>query len=279
MNYELALIFIFGGLGLSASVIYFLFSRYKQDKLHKLQNMPFKDEYRKILLKIPQYKNLSSEDKEKLERSILIFVYTKEFIGVDLEIINEMKIVIGFYACLLLLHIETKNCYENLSTIIVYPSAVMTTKKSYIGGIYSKEKLLIDGQSSNDTVVLIWDDIKQEIIHPRHSNVIVHEFAHEIDFMDGEIDGIPPLEKSKYNEWTHIIFKDFRELRKIILENKDLAKYKLIGNYAATNEAEFFAVISERFFESPHSFKVKFPELYNELKKFYKIDTIELTKG
>ncbi len=278
MNYELALVFLFGGLGLSASGIYFLFSMYKQEKLHKVQKMPFKDKYRKYLLKIPQYKNLSSEDKEKLERSILIFVYTKEFIGVDLEITNEIKIVIAFYACLLLLHIETKNCYENLSTIIVYPSAVMTTKESYVDGIYSKEELLIDGQSSNDTVVLIWNDIKSEIIHPRHSNIIVHEFAHEIDFMDGEIDGIPPLEKSKYNEWTHTIFKEFRELRKIIFENNNLGKYKFIGNYAATNEAEFFAVISERFFESPHTLKVKFPELYDELKSFYKIDTIELTK-
>jgi len=279
MSYELALVFLFGGLGLSVISIYFLFSMYKQEKLQKLQNMPFKDEDRKILLKIPQYKNLSPKDKEKIERSILIFIYMKDFIGIDLEITDEMKIIIGFYACLLLLHIETKNCYENLKTIIIYPSVVITTKESYSDGIYSKEKLLIDGQSSNDTVVLIWDDIKHEIIHPRCSNVIVHEFAHEIDFMDGEIDGIPPLEKSKYNEWTHTIFKDFRELRKMVSKNKDLDKYKLIGTYAASNEAEFFAVISERFFESPHSLKVKFPELYNELKCFYNTDTIKLIKG
>ena len=279
MNYESALIFLLGGLGLSAGGIYFFLSIYKQKKLQRLQKIPFQEEYRRFLLKIPQYKNLSSKDKKKIEHSILIFVYTKEFIGVDLEITDEMKIVIGFYACLLLLHIDTKNCYENLSTIIVYPTTVMTTKESYIDGIYSKEKLFIDGQSSNDTVVLIWDDIKREIIHPRHSNVIVHEFAHEIDFMDGKIDGIPPLEKSKYNEWTHTIFKDFDTLQKITKKDRDWGRYKFIGKYAATNEAEFFAVISERFFESPHSLKIKFPELYNELKNFYKTDTIELIEG
>ena len=278
MNYELALIFFFGGLGLSAFCVYFFLSMRKQKKLKKLQEMPFKEEHRNILLKIPHYQNLSNQDKNKIEHSILVFAYTKEFIGINLEITHEMKIIIGFYACLLLLHVQTKNCYNNLNTIIVYPTAVMANQESYVNGIYSKEKLLIDGQSSNDTVVLIWNDAKDEAFHPRHDNVIVHEFAHEIDFMDGEIDGVPPIEKSKYNEWTNIIFKDFDVLQKIALKDRDWGKYKLIGKYAATNKAEFFAVISERFFESPHSLKKKFPELYDELKSFYKIQTIDLTK-
>ena len=96
--------------------------------------------------------------------------------------------------------------------------------------------------------------------------------------MDGEIDGVPPLEKSKYNEWINIIYKDFHELNKIVSKNRDWGRYKLIGSYAGTNEAEFFAVISERFFESPKSLKEKFPELYSELLSFYKIDTVSLMK-
>lgn len=278
-HYNLALLFLFGGLGLTALGLYFFFSLKKQEKLQALQKMPFKEEYRQILLKIPHYINLSSTDKEKIERSIIRFAYTKEFMGVKLEVTHEMKIIISFYACLLLLHIETKSCYESLHTIIVYPTTVMTDQESYVNGIYTKEKLLISGQSANDTVIIIWDEAKREVFHPRHENVIVHEFAHEIDFMDGEIDGVPPIEKSKYNEWTHTVFKDFDALQKISLKNRDWGKYKFIGDYAATNEAEFFAVISERFFESPHSLKKKFPELYNELKSFYKIDTLNLIEG
>ncbi|MDD4854529.1 MAG: zinc-dependent peptidase [Sulfuricurvum sp.] len=75
------------------------------------------------------------------------------------------------------------------------------------------------------------------------------KFAHEIDFMDGEIDGVPPIEQSKY---------------------------ELLGAYAASNEAEFFAVVTERFFESPVSLKLHFPELYDEFKDFYMIDTTQL---
>jgi len=278
-EYNLALIFLFGGLGLTALSIYFFLSIKKQEKLQALQKMPFKEEYREILKKIPHYANLSSTDKEKIEHSIIHFAYTKEFMGVHVEVTHEMKIIIAFYACLLLLHIDTKSCYESLQTIIVYPTTVMLDQESYVNGIYSKQKLLIDGQSSNDTVVIIWDDARREVFHPRHDNVIVHEFAHEIDFMDGEIDGVPPIEKSKYNEWAHTVFKDFDTLQKISLKDREWGKYKFIGNYAATNEAEFFAVISERFFESPHSLQKKFPELYNELKSFYNIDTITLIKG
>jgi len=278
-QYDLALVFLFGGLGLTALSIYLFYTIRKQEKLQELQKMPFKEEYREILLRIPHYKHLSSSDREKIEHSIMHFAYTKEFMGVNLEITHEMKIIIAFYACLLLLHIETHNCYESLHTIIVYPTAVLSNHESYVNGIYSKEKLLISGQSSNDTVIIIWDEAKREVFHPRHENVIVHEFAHEIDFMDGEIDGVPPIEKSKYSEWAHTVFKDFDTLQKISLKDRDWGKYTFIGSYAATNEAEFFAVISERFFESPHSLKKKFPELYEELKSFYKIDTLTLIKG
>lgn len=251
--------------------------QYKQKKqLLKIEKIPFKAEHKKILFKIPHYKNLSDTDKKKIERSIIRFVYTKEFAGVKMEITDEMKIVISFYACLLLLHIETDNCYDNLKMIIVYPSPVVLKNVRNNGGIYTKEDFIIDGQSANDTVVLVWHDAKYEAYHLRHDNVIVHEFAHEIDFMDGEIDGIPPLERSKYNEWVNILYEDYRKLNTVLAKNRDWGKYKVLGSYAATNEAEFFAVVTERFFESPHSLKRNFPELYNELKSFYHMDTLVL---
>jgi len=279
MDYQLALIFIIGGFGLIFFGVYFLLKLKQKKRLIQIQKMSFKQEYREFLQKTPHYKNLSIEEKEQIEHSILHFAYTKEFIGVKMEVTHEMKVIISFYACLLLLKIQTNNCYENLKTIILYPSAVMADKESYIGGIYSKERFLIGGQSSNDTVVLIWDDVKREAYYPSHENVVVHEFAHEIDFMNGEIDGIPPMEKSKYKEWVHILFHNYDELKTIVQKNRDWGRYKLIGSYAATNEAEFFAVISERFFESPHSFDAKFPELYKELQGFYKIDTKQLLRN
>jgi len=276
LTYGTVLALLFGGLTLTALALYFLINLIKQEKLQKIRLLPFDDKYREFLLKTPHYKNLSTEDKEKIERSILLFIHTKEFIGVELEVSDEMKVVIAFYACLLLLHIQTDNCYDALKTIIIYSHPVMLKNIHSAGGIYTKEQYLIQGQSANDTVVIIWHEAKSEAYHLRKDNVIIHEFAHEIDFMDGEIDGVPPLSQSKYYEWINILGREYEALNEISMKNRNWGKYKLLGSYAASNEAEFFAVISERFFESPKSLKREFPELYNELKSFYKLDSITL---
>ena len=271
--YYLNLLFFVSLLGLTV-VGYWIIKWYRQKRqLEHIAAMPFEEDQKRVLSRIKHYHYLTPDDKEKIERSILRFIHTKSFIGGgSVEVTEEMKLVIAFYACLLLLHIDTSNCYDNLKTIIVYNQPVVMDRVQNNGGIFSKEQFLIDGQSANDTVVIIWHDAKREAYHPRKENVIVHEFAHEIDFMDGEIDGVPPLECSKYHEWTNILYKEFEKLNQVALKNRDWGDYKFIGEYAATNEAEFFAVISERFFESPKSLKQKFPDLYNELKDFYKID-------
>lgn len=264
---------LFVGLAGFSILLFWLFFAYREKKqLQQIAALPFTDEQRAYLAHLSHYQHLPSEDRERIERSILRFIHTKKFIGSKLDVTEEMKIIIAFYACLLLLHIETGNCYDNLQTIIVYNQPVVIDKVQNNGGIFSQEQFLIDGQSANDTVVIIWHDAKREAYHPRKDNVIVHEFAHEIDFMDGEIDGIPPMERSKYHAWTNVLYGEYKKLNKIALKNRDWGDYKFIGEYAATNEAEFFAVISERFFESPVSLKKKFPDLYNELKTFYKID-------
>ncbi len=269
MNYNALLIMMISGLALVGFGINFLLKRQKEQKLQAIKALSFDDNERAYLLKLAHYKNLSVEEKKKIENSILLFIHTKEFRGVNLEVTDEMKIIIAFYACLLLLHIKTDNCYDALTTIIIYPHAVVTKTIKSFGGIYTKEKFFIEGESANNTVVISWHEAKKEAYHLRHNNVIIHEFAHEIDFMDGAVDGVPPIEKSKYNEWTHVLFQEFNKLKTVALKNRYWGKYKLLGSYAATNEAEFFAVATERFFESPESLKKNFPELYDELEGFY----------
>ncbi len=273
-TYYLNLLFFVTLLGVTVFVYWLIKGYLKKKELQRIDSMPFPEEARKTLSRIKHYRVLNMEEKEKMERSILRFIHTKHFTGVQLDVTEEMKIIIAFYACLLLLHIETKNCYDNLQTIIIYNQPVVIDKVQNNGGIFSKEQFLIDGQSANDTVVIIWHDAKREAYHPRKENVIVHEFAHEIDFMDGEIDGVPPLERSKYHEWTNVLYHEFEKLNSVALKNREWGDYKFIGEYAATNEAEFFAVLTERFFESPKSLKEKFPDLYNALKDFYRTDPV-----
>ena len=276
--YNLALLYIFGGMGLVGLGLYLYFQIKKEEKLKEILSQPFPDKYKVYLRRIELYRNLPKEDKQKIERGILIFIHTKEFLGVQIEVTDEMKVLIAFHACLLLLHSKIEGCYNQLKTIIIYPNAVAIENIRANGGIYAKERFVINGQSAGDTVIIVWHDAKKEAYHPRHNNVIIHEFAHEIDFMDGFADGVPPIENSKYNEWTQILFKDFQKLSKVFEKNRDIGKYKLLGEYATTNKAEFFAVVTERFFESPNELKKYFPELYKELSDIYGIDPARLIK-
>ena len=276
MNYFSALLLVFGGLGATLLGLYLLYDMRRKGLLHKIESLPFPEAYKTILSKTPYYHRLSLADQKRLQRSILLFIHTKAFVGVHMDVTEEMKVIIAFYACLLLLHKETEECYESLRTIIVYPHAVVTKQIKAFGGIYTKGEFLIQGQSANDTVVIAWHEAKKEAYHLRHSNVIIHEFAHEIDMMDGVVDGVPPIERSKYDGWVNVLYREFKTLNAIALKDRGWGKYKLLGDYAASNEAEFFAVATERFFESPASLKHHFPELYNMLKGFYNIDTAKL---
>lgn len=276
MEYHIALLLIVGGLGSAFFALMFLNDLRRKRIVDAIGKLPFREEYEALLAKTPHYHRLSRDDRLTLQRSILTFIHTKEFIGVGLAVTDEMKVVIAFYACLLLIRKNTEYCYDTLKTIIIYPHAVMINEVRSYGGIYAKEQFVIQGQSANDTVVITWHEAKQESYHMRHSNVIIHEFAHEIDFMDGEIDGVPPLEHSKYDGWVNILYREFNLLNAIVLKNREWGKYKLLGAYAASNEAEFFAVVTERFFESPVALQKHFPQLYEELRDFYQIDTAEL---
>ena len=129
------------------------------------------------------------------------------------------------------------------------------------GGIINKEKLLISGESIGESVIIAWDEAKREIYHYKKRNVIIHEFAHELDFEEGIIDGIPPVENKEAFE--KVVDKYFNMHR----------TKKFIDNYAFTNKAEFFAVVSEYYFLKPRLLKTQFPELFNEFKKVYQMDT------
>ena len=241
--------------------------RYKQIKA-----MPFPKSYETILQTIHQYKVLSPLHKGKIRLSILIFINQKEFIGVKMAINDEIKVIIAFYACLMRLGFELGE-KDHVSTIIVYPKHFIVNHGHTSGGIYHDETVILEGQSANGTVVISWQDIKRDIAEQRKENVIIHEFAHELDFEDGFADGTPVLEGSRYKIWSETFSKAFDTLKSQSNHRKVSERSELLGSYALTNEAEFFAVCSERFFETPQAFKKYFPNIYQELKLFYKLDT------
>ena len=277
MNYYLLLIqFIFTLVGL------FLlwqglgyFRRMRQYK--KLKSMPFPKSYEIILRKLDLYKILSPAHKEKLQLLILLFIANKKFVGVKMTLNDEIKVIIAFYACLMRIGFDLGE-KDHVSTVIVYPKHFLVNETHSSGGINHNETSVLEGQSANGTVVISWQDIKYNIVQQEKDNVIIHEFAHELDFEDGFADGTPMLEGSNYRRWSEVFSNAFDTLREQTGEEKSSERILLLGTYALTNEAEFFAVCSERFFETPKAFKAYFPKLYQELKNFYKLDTEALFK-
>ncbi len=243
----------------------------------KLKNTPFPKEYKTILKNIRQYTALPPPLQKKLHLMLLLFIEQKEFIGAKMIITDEIKVIIAFYSSLMRLGFELGE-KDRVNTIIVYPNHFIVDESNSNNGIHQDETILLQGQSANGTVVLSWQDIKQNISQQQKENVIIHEFAHELDFEDGFADGTPILENSNYRNWSKVFSYTFDTLKTLTNKEKPTKRFTLLGSYALENEAEFFAVCSERFFEAPKELKESFPDIYEQLKIFYKIDTEQLFK-
>ncbi|NNF95995.1 MAG: hypothetical protein HKM94_03595, partial [Halobacteria archaeon] len=122
----------------------------------------------------------------------------------------------------------------------------------------------------SDPLIIAWDDVRHGASdHGDGDNVVFHEFAHQLDQENPQSEGAPLLEKrSQYAAWARVLSQEYEELQGLLERHKQ----SLIDPYAATNPAEFFAVVTETFFERPLKLKREKPELYEELRVFYRLD-------
>jgi Mlc titration factor MtfA (ptsG expression regulator) len=254
-----------------------MFQWFKKRRRKKILLDPFPKKWRQILSeKIAHFSYLSSEERVRLEQFVQIFIAEKDFEGCNGQIItDEIKVVIASQACLLILNLP-HDFYAKVNSILVYPSTVVLPKSRT--GVFTRGPLIartdtpIVGQAfMHGTVILVWDVIKREAAHPRGGhNVVYHEFAHILDMFDGKADGTPLLrDREQYREWAEVCTRVFYDLRK----KMEKGRKTFLNNYAATNEAEFFAVATEYFFDRPVRMQKKRPELYEVLKGFYRQDT------
>ncbi len=239
-------------------LIYIVFDIVKfKNYLQKLRKTPCRCE--KELEKIDIYNKLPDELKKTLEFKIKRFLNEKTFIPNFMQINNEIKVLIAFYACLPT--IAYKNfCYPGLKYIYIYPHTIIKKHIEQNGVV--KKDILISGESVGESVVIAWDEAKREIFHYKKRNVIIHEFAHELDYEDGMIDGIPVFAYNDYDKFKKIFNTSFKKAQ----------KERIIDEYAFTNKAEFFAVTTEYFFLKPHTLKIHYPLLYAEYKNIFKIN-------
>lgn len=237
---------------------------------------PFPRHYAKILRRnVPAFSRMPADLQLQLKRLIQQFLLQKKFVGCDgLEITDEIKVTIAGKACLLLLNRPT-DVYPELSFVLVYPSAfIVPHKEVAAGGLVTHHEQTLLGQSwSDDRVILAWDHVLQNNVaaEPGH-DVVLHEFAHQLDSESGSVNGAPVmLSKARYTRWSTVLSHEFALLQEAVQHGH----HGVIDHYGASNPAEFFAVVTEAFFEKSVALGQEHPELFAALKEYYCVDPRE----
>ncbi|WP_126453618.1 zinc-dependent peptidase [Sulfuriflexus mobilis] len=219
----------------------------------------------------PLYALLPAALQKQLHGHIQVFLHDKQFVGcAGLEVTDEIRLTIAAQACMLLLNRET-DYYPLLSTILVYPDTYVAEEIISDGLVVTRQKKARLGESwRRGPVVLSWGDVRQGASDQGDGdNVVLHEFAHQLDQENPQSDGAPLLaRRSQYTAWARVLSREYAELQRLVEHHQK----SLINSYGATNPAEFFAVVTETFFEQPLILKKEKPALYEELRVFYKID-------
>ena len=224
---------------------------------------------------VAYFHRLPPKDQDELRRHIQIFLDEKTFEGCGGQVITDrIRVVIAAQACILLLHRQT-DYYPSLRSILVYPHHYFAPVTRQLGGgVVAVENQGRLGESwQRGPVVLSWDEVSRTAHdHNDAHNVVFHEFAHQLDSESGRANGSPPLaRRSMYLAWARVLGSEYQQLINTIEHHHKSD----IDPYGATNPAEFFAVVSEAFFEKPRQLRFKHPALYEQLALFYEQNPAE----
>ncbi len=239
----------------------------------EILSRPFPRDWLECLRKnVPHYSLLFEEEKAKLRDSVQIFVAEKHWEGCrGLQVTDEMRVTISGQACLLTLGME-KNYFPRVRTILIYPGGFRVPRDRQITDMAIEgETMPVLGQAVHrGPVILSWEDIR----NPGNEsgvplNLVIHEFAHQLDMQDGPADGTPSLSSRKLQKkWRRVMKEEYDRL----VQESEEGRLTLLDAYGATSESEFFAVASECFFEQPVELKRQYPELYAVLRRYYRQD-------
>jgi MtfA peptidase len=221
---------------------------------------PFPERWRDILARdVPFYARLSAADRERLEHKLKVFARTKHFAGAGgMEIDDRVKVVIAASAARLVLNLASEH-YSRLKEIVVYPDAYQHP---------DRDGVILGEVNSFGTMVLSWQAVLDGLANTDDGkNTAFHEFAHALDLADGNFNGTPVLAtRCAYAPWAQVMTRYYDKLQ------EGRRKPRVLDEYGATNEAEFFAVATEAFFEKPRQLRSKKPELYELLADYYQTD-------
>ncbi|NSX56517.1 zinc-dependent peptidase [Parasulfitobacter algicola] len=243
----------------------------KYRKRKKLLSTALLDHQRAIILeKVPIIQKIPPELRYTLEGKINVFLDQVDFYGCDgLDVTEEMELSIAAQACLLIMNSDA--WYKHLRTNLIYPGAFKSQQASHSGYIITEHETVRLGESwSYGPVVLSWAHSEQGAInHEDGQNVVLHEFAHQIDQLSGHTDGAPILRKGQsFADWERVFVQAYKDH----VQNIEKGRKTVLDAYGAAGQEEFFAVAVEVFFEKPARLKREEPEVYEQLSELFQLD-------
>ncbi len=235
-----------------------MFALVRHYRRAQLLKRPFPEAWEGHLQRrVPFYRQLPQPERARLRDLLKVFAWEKEWIGArGFDVTGEVKAVVSAVAVRLVLHLGLGH-YDRLSEVILYASSFQIPETT--GEILGEAKHW--GQ-----VILSWDSVLQGLSDPKDGRATAtHEFAHVLDVRDGAFDGTPKLSRvSAYRPWAEVMSGHYFRLREA-----KRPEQRVLDDYGAKNEAEFFAVATEAFFEKPLQMKQHTPDLYDALRAFY----------
>ncbi len=240
----------------------------------RLRSKPLAPQWRAILdRRVPYLRRLPANLRRELEGHVQVFLDEKQFIGcAGFEVTDEVRVVIAAQACLLALG-RRGEPFPKARDILVYPGpfAVERVEGAGIPGLMQENRTTRSGESwTHGQVVISWDDALAGAADPDDgANVVIHEFAHQLDQWKGYANGAPWLgRRDRYPRWSAVMHHEYARLR----QQAAYGEPALLHFYGTTSPAEFFAVASEAFFERAREMAAIHPALYAELRSLYRVD-------
>lgn len=249
-----------------------MFSLLKKRRRARLRAQPAPAAWASVLERtVPVYARLPAGLRDQLHGHMQVFLAEKNFEGCDgLAMTDEIRATIAAQACLLILNRDTQY-YPDLITVLVYPSIFYADVEEPDGPIVSEYKEDRAGESWDlGVVILSWEDVLEYASTGRGGyNVVLHEFAHQLDMENGAIDGMPGLaSRAAREEWSRVFNEAYRGFELAARQNRRT----LIDAYGLGDPAEFFAVVTETFFERPLALQRENAALYQVLANYYRVD-------
>ncbi len=226
------------------------------------------DTFNAAFVSLPILRGLDTAERVRLREQASLFIHDKTFSAAGGAVVDEaIQLSIALQACLLTLNLD-ENSYRGWSEIILYPDEFFRQREEIDeAGVVHRSRDLLAGESWHGGPLVLSIPSVAGSGQADGVNVVLHEFAHKLDMLNGDANGFPPLHRGMdANAWAHDFGTAYADLSGRVEAGKDTT----IDPYATTNPAEFFAVLTEVFFETPHVLNTEYPDIYRQLQQFYR---------